>query len=64
MDDELLGAHLRAIRAAMIAVALALLATSASVASIGPVWILFVSASLGFVLYAVAPSAFKSGSDR
>jgi hypothetical protein len=64
MDDELLGAHLRAIRASIIAVALALLATSVSTGSIGLLWMIFAPISIAFVLYAVAPSSFIPEIDR
>lgn len=63
MDDALLGAHLRAIRAAIIAVALALLAISVSVGTVGPVWMIFGATAIGFIVYSVAPSSYTTGGD-
>jgi len=64
MDDELLDAHLRAIRAAIIAVALALLTISTNFGSIGLIGMIFAFTSIGFILYSVAPSSFISDDDK
>ncbi|AGB39433.1 hypothetical protein [Natronococcus occultus] len=63
MDEALLDAHLRAIRAAIIAVALALLAISVNLGSLGLGGTLLAATAIGFIMYSVAPSSFASKTD-